>query len=183
MITFEKGTRCKDPLYKRIKSVHRSMINRCYNPNSFGYTWYGAKGVTVCDEWLKLNGFIETIHTVEGFDIDKFSNGELELDKDSKDATNKVYSPETCVFLSKLENKQYKPSYQKEMVALSPTDEVYVFNNQKKFSTEHGVSDASIRDGLKGKNKLPLGWLFVYSDGREITKEELISIREDLKKK
>ena len=27
------------------------MKQRCYNPNSIGYKYYGAKGVSVCDEW------------------------------------------------------------------------------------------------------------------------------------
>lgn len=27
------------------------MLQRCYNPNSSAYKWYGAKGITVCKEW------------------------------------------------------------------------------------------------------------------------------------
>jgi uncharacterized protein (DUF2237 family) len=29
------------------------MKTRCNNPNATGYKHYGAKGVTVCDEWSK----------------------------------------------------------------------------------------------------------------------------------
>jgi len=32
------------------------MKQRCYNPNKKDYKWYGAKGITVCDEWL--NSFV-----------------------------------------------------------------------------------------------------------------------------
>jgi len=28
-----------------------SMISRCYNPKCPSYKYYGAKGITVCDEW------------------------------------------------------------------------------------------------------------------------------------
>jgi len=27
------------------------MIQRCTNPNSVAYEWYGARGITVCDRW------------------------------------------------------------------------------------------------------------------------------------
>lgn len=35
------------PLYK----TWNDMITRCYNKNHNTYRFYGAKGVTVCDEW------------------------------------------------------------------------------------------------------------------------------------
>lgn len=36
---------------ERLYYVHNSMIQRCYNPNTSSYHLYGAKGITVCDEW------------------------------------------------------------------------------------------------------------------------------------
>jgi len=27
------------------------MKQRCSNPNTFGYPWYGARGITVCERW------------------------------------------------------------------------------------------------------------------------------------
>lgn len=35
------------PIYR----AYQSMINRCYNPNHSEYKWYGAKGISVCNEW------------------------------------------------------------------------------------------------------------------------------------
>ena len=35
------------PLYR----THRSMMTRCYNPNSKSYKGYGDRGITVCAEW------------------------------------------------------------------------------------------------------------------------------------
>lgn len=29
------------------------MKSRCSNPKNRSYRWYGAKGVTVCEQWLK----------------------------------------------------------------------------------------------------------------------------------
>lgn len=38
--------------YHYLYQTWASMKNRCYNSNHNDYKWYGAKGVTVCDEWL-----------------------------------------------------------------------------------------------------------------------------------
>lgn len=38
--------------HKRIYYIWHNMISRCTNPNRQAYRNYGAKGVTVCDEWL-----------------------------------------------------------------------------------------------------------------------------------
>ena len=32
---------------------YSAMLRRCYNPNSRGYRWYGACGVTVCEQWRR----------------------------------------------------------------------------------------------------------------------------------
>lgn len=36
---------------KRLYSVYGGMLARCYNPSNISYKYYGAKGITVCDEW------------------------------------------------------------------------------------------------------------------------------------
>lgn len=37
---------------KRLREIYRHMYNRCYNISSKDYRFYGAKGITICDEWL-----------------------------------------------------------------------------------------------------------------------------------
>lgn len=52
----EKATKhgfCGEDLY----NVHRTLKQRCLNPNSHDYKWYGAKGITVCEEWLDYPAF------------------------------------------------------------------------------------------------------------------------------
>lgn len=31
--------------------IWASMLTRCHNPNSISFKYYGARGVTVCDQW------------------------------------------------------------------------------------------------------------------------------------
>ena len=43
----------KEALY----DVWRDMIRRCENPNDHAYKYYGGRGITVCEEWHKLEVF------------------------------------------------------------------------------------------------------------------------------
>ena len=35
----------------RLNRIYRQMKQRCYNPRHISYKNYGAKGITICDEW------------------------------------------------------------------------------------------------------------------------------------
>lgn len=37
-------------------SIYNSMRQRCKDESQFGYKWYGAKGIKVCDRWLEPDG-------------------------------------------------------------------------------------------------------------------------------
>lgn len=41
----------------RIKKIFNHMHDRCYEPSVRNYKSYGAKGVTVCDEWFDYDTF------------------------------------------------------------------------------------------------------------------------------
>ncbi len=38
--------------------IWASMKQRCLNPNSGPYRWYGGRGITVCERWLKFENFL-----------------------------------------------------------------------------------------------------------------------------
>lgn len=74
---------------KRIYNLYYSMRGRCYNPDSISYKKYGAKGITVCDEWMGEDGFINFYNW-------SMTNGYQEhLTIDRIDGT-KGYSPDNC---------------------------------------------------------------------------------------
>lgn len=37
---------------KKLSSIFRGMIGRCYTKTDKSYRWYGAKGIKVCKEWI-----------------------------------------------------------------------------------------------------------------------------------
>lgn len=64
------------PLYK----IWTGMKGRCYDKNASAYSDYGARGITVCDEWLHdPSAFIEHILSLgwfvsSGLSIDRINN-------------------------------------------------------------------------------------------------------------
>ena len=43
----------KSPIPESIRTLWYAMISRCHNPKNKSYRWYGARGITVCDEWQR----------------------------------------------------------------------------------------------------------------------------------
>ncbi len=86
------GVRQRNPYYK---SWH-SMLIRCYNPST-QEKQVTYKGCTVCDDWLYLSNFKRWMEQQDW-------KGK-QLDKDLLVGGNKVYSPETCLFITSPVNK------------------------------------------------------------------------------
>lgn len=93
---------------KRVYRKWTSMLQRCYNKN-FHKTKYGKTyiGCTVCERWLTLSNFVEDVPKIDGYDEERFINGELELDKDiNSNGKNKCYIAEECTFVTRLDNQR-----------------------------------------------------------------------------
>lgn len=80
----------------RIYSVWCNMKNRCYNPNVRSYKTYGARGITVCDEWKSSFTAFYKWALKSGYD-ETAGYGECSLDRIDND---KGYFPENCRWVS-----------------------------------------------------------------------------------
>lgn len=89
------------PVVKEIYSSYKSMMNRCYNTNNSHYKYYGAKGVTVCEEWRNDYQKFLDWSLVNGW-----GKG-LQIDKDIL-GNGFLYSPTTCKWVTSKENSQNK---------------------------------------------------------------------------
>ena len=66
----------------RVYRIWSQMKRRCQIPSNGAYERYGAKGVTVCEEWQKFENFYKDMGDDNGLTIDRINN-ELGYSKDN----------------------------------------------------------------------------------------------------
>lgn len=138
---------------KRVKtkaySTWHHMLERCYDPRYHKkYPTYA--GVTTCKEWYNFQSF------AEWFNIN-YKDG-LHLDKDinQKGVKDKIYSPETCVFVSGAENSgEHASRHYKFKNPEGVNIEVY---NLSKFCRDNNLKVHSMRSVNLGRQKQHDGW-------------------------
>lgn len=140
------------------------MVHRCYAEQDGKYRIYA--NTTVCDRWLVFAKFYEDCKSIDGFDEAKFLRNELVLDKDLKQRhqTHKVYSPETCTWLTKAENARYQDGQMRPFIAISPDGQQYQSDNISQFAREHGLTRRHISGVLHGRAKTTGGWTFHFCE-------------------
>lgn len=135
-----------------LQSVWQAMKQRCYNPKHPEYSMYGAKGVTVCPEWLNDAGAFINWALNQGWEKGKH------LDKDIlSDSLGipRIYSPNTCCFISAKANVAYsgrRSNFQNNRkIRLTPIDVQEIQNlyqtrqiTQYELADIYGVTQASI---------------------------------------
>lgn len=121
----------KTPLY----SVWQTMKQRCTNPRCRGYRWYGAKGITLCEEWQRPEPFYEWAMNngyEPGLTIDRINPSE-------------GYSPSNCRWISMSDQQNNKTS-----------NHILTFRGVSHTLTEWSSLTGIPRTTIT--NRLKLGW-------------------------
>ena len=85
----------KHGLHKhRIYRIHNGMKQRCFNSKNPDYKNYGARGITICDEWLGENGFINFYNWA----LKNGYSDSLSIDRKKNDGN---YCPENCRWIDR----------------------------------------------------------------------------------
>lgn len=149
---------------ERAYGVWNNMLARCYVEKDKSYSDYGAKGVSVCDRWKCFEYFLEDLSHIDGFNNDDFNKGLIFPDKDIKqvDVEVKIYSPETCSFVTREVNNNHRDieNLSKIHVIGRNGDEVVYIDNILKFAKERNMSNSGIYECISGKKKYHNGWSF-----------------------
>lgn len=129
--------------------VWRSMLHRCYMMSINHPSYWDC---SVCDEWHNFQIFAEWFEA-------NYHDG-LELDKDTLVDGNKVYSPSTCVFISKKDNLSANSKPVTLMNGIS--GDIHSFKSVTEAASKIGVSAAVISRLCNGpKDKCTTsGWFF-----------------------
>lgn len=134
--------------------IWRDMIRRCYDEDNQSYPYYGGIGVTVCARWHNYSLFAEDVVMLEGFDSELHKQNKISLDKDTKQADipvgERVYSPDTCIFLAKSDNSLL--ARDEDMLRFAELDNdggiAKVFKNAEAFSVDNNIDGKNFRKKL-----------------------------------
>ena len=127
------------------------MIQRAYS-KKFHERQQTYIGCSVCERWLFLSNFVEDFSKIDGYDEEKFLNGELELDKDIKsNGVNHEYNLENCILVSKIENIRQSAKTRDNNYLQGENH--YLFGKNRTEETKEKISKTRKEKGIaKGKN-------------------------------
>jgi len=123
------------------------MLERCHSPQMLkkNPTYIGC---SVCSEWHDFQVFCEWFYDnyIEGY----------HLDKDIKVDNNKIYSPETCLFVKAGDNSIKANA--RYFLMINPSGEELVIYNLTQFCRENNLQSSSMSNVYHGKQKAHKGW-------------------------
>jgi hypothetical protein len=141
-----------------------SILKRCYHTEATSYESYGEKGVRVEDSWHNFQNFCEDLPLLHGYTSwIEFQNYELDKDMlcDGLQISPKIYSKNTCKFISKKDNISYSNLTGHTYIAIRISDGYKEdFTNQTDFSKKWGLIRGNIWDCLNGRQHKHKGWKF-----------------------
>ena len=133
------------------------MRQRCQNPNSSGYQYYGGRGIKVCKRWQKFENFlIDMGKRPEGMTLDRIDNDSGYYQKNCRWAT---FHEQRC------NSRPFSrgPHRQKWFLGFNTiTGEFDEDNNQREFARRHGLTSDHISGCLRGERHQHKGWEFDY---------------------
>ena len=110
----------------------RNMKARCLNKNNGKYHRYGGRGITICNEWLSIEGFASWALKngwQEGLTIDR-------IDNDGN------YEPRNCQWISKSANSRKKSTTKIDIVTAQKIRERINenwYDLANEYNVEHGT--------------------------------------------
>lgn len=126
----------------RLYQTWKNMMSRCYLKKNPNYQYYGAIGITVCDEWHNIENFINDMYPTfkEGLSIDK------DIMCKKLNINPHIYSKQTCIWTTK--SIQTRVTKKIHSHNTSEYRGVSFFKKIKRYSAQIKVNGKSIKLGV-----------------------------------
>lgn len=117
------------------------MRNRCLNPRQRAFADYGARGITICPEWLTFAGFLADMgERPEGHTLDRKDN-------------NKGYTKDNCRWATrKQQNRNTRVSVLTERKAHQIRWLAEMGYSRNHIGRMYGVTKATVNDVVLGRS-------------------------------
>lgn len=149
---------------EHFRQVLNRLKDRCNDPRHKEYELYGGRGASYPDKWNDLDGFIDDVDKIEGWNEEKFNAHKLFLDKDIKNPGNITYSVNNCLWVSKRVNQIFRPSKLDWFYGYQLDTKTLVLTNSRTlFRTLHG-GIVDLHEVLDGRKHATNGWYLWYKD-------------------
>lgn len=149
--------------------IWKHMIYRCYNPSHKSHKSYYDKHIDVHTRWLNFSNFYYEVQKIPGYNRDLIISNKLSLDKDSRQADTdlRIYSLDTCCWLTSKEQQHYVDHYtpQKKVTLkiYHPDGKVTVEEGLHRISLKYHVDMKCMNRVLRGLQHDTKGYRFEYT--------------------
>lgn len=114
----------------RLYRIWSGMMARCKYPSTDSYKYYGARGITVCSDWMKFKAFSD-------WAVSNGYSDDLEIDRVDSDGN---YTPQNCVFISHQLNSQKRRNLRCTLEQASEIKKLLLYGSSMvEASNETGV--------------------------------------------
>lgn len=144
----------------RLYVIWRGMKQRCFNENNPSYKFYGARGITVCDEWAS------SYQTFKEWALTNGYSNDLTIDRID---CNGNYCPNNCRWVDwEVQFKNRRPTHyigpKKKVEQLDESGNVIArFESEDAAAESIGVSPNSISQVVTGARKSTKGTFWRYA--------------------
>jgi thymidylate synthase len=173
---YEKGT---SDILDKLLTLWKGMVARCYRVENDNYSYYGGKGVSVCDRWLTFSNFMEDAMSLPNWSGKIGDWDGIQLDKDIV-GDGFTYSPSSCVWASKEDNMRAVSDKQWWVKHDDGREDTFVC--QADFISDNGLNQGNFSAMLRGERAVCQGWRLVKYVDKSVGVDQIKVLVDGLKK-